>query len=166
MGRCGDCCLLIAQNWDKVQQYISELETGDKCDLEIRQALQDESHDCTQDGNVWVYVHVVEFCHEIVVLLKKIIIDFNLIPSHLNSKEDLLNVAANCYRRSLELETNERNINNLNRRIGNVYNEITSEYIDEIASELNLCFKKCLTFLTKFLFQKMSDFFDKISCCV
>jgi hypothetical protein len=47
----------------------------------------------------------------------------------------MLNAAANCYGRSLELETNEKNKNNLNRRIGNVYNEITSGYIDEIASK-------------------------------
>lgn len=52
------------------------------------------------------------------------------------SKEDMLNAAANCYGRSLDLETNEKNKNNLNRRIGNVYNEITSGYIDEIASKL------------------------------
>lgn len=48
----------------------------------------------------------------------------------------MLNKAAKCYGRSLELETNDKNRNNLNRRIGNVYNEITSGYIDEIASEL------------------------------
>ena len=47
----------------------------------------------------------------------------------------MLNAAANCYGRSLDLETNEKNKNNLNRRIGNVYNEITSGYIDEIASK-------------------------------
>jgi len=47
----------------------------------------------------------------------------------------MLNKAANCYRRSLELETNEKHKNNLNRRIGHVYNEITSGYIDEIASK-------------------------------
>lgn len=64
------------------------------------------------------------------------IIDFNLIPSYFESKEGMLNMAAKCYSRSLELETNDKNKNNLNRRIGNVYNEITSGYIDEIASKL------------------------------
>ena len=63
-------------------------------------------------------------------------IDFNLIPNHFESKENMLNMAANCYGRSLELETNDKNKNNLNRRIGNVYNEITSGYIEEIASKL------------------------------
>ncbi|VVC32394.1 Hypothetical protein CINCED_3A025206 [Cinara cedri] len=111
LGRCGDCCLLIAQNWDKAQQYINELENDEKYDLEIKEALHEESENGTQK-------------------------DFNLIPSHLNSKEDLLNAAANCYGRSLELETNDKNKNNLNRRIGNVYNEITSGYIDEIATAL------------------------------
>lgn len=59
-----------------------------------------------------------------------------MIPNRFESKEDMLNMAANCYGRSLELETNDKNKNNLNRRIGNVYNEITSGYIEEIASKL------------------------------
>lgn len=71
--------------------------------------------------------------------LFEIIIDFNLIPNYFESKEGMLNMAANCYSRSLELETNDKNKNNLNRRIGNVYNEITSGYIDEIASKLLYC---------------------------
>lgn len=71
--------------------------------------------------------------------LFEIAIDFYLIPSYFESKEGMLNMAANCYSRSLELETNDKNKNNLNRRIGNVYNEITSGYIDEIASKLLYC---------------------------
>lgn len=66
------------------------------------------------------------------------IIDFNLIPNHFESKENMLNMAANCYSRSLELETNDKHKNNLNRRIGNVYNEITSGYIEEIASKFSM----------------------------
>lgn len=51
LGRCGDCCLLIAQNWDKAQQYTDELETDETYDLEIREVLQSECVDCTQIGN-------------------------------------------------------------------------------------------------------------------
>jgi hypothetical protein len=61
-----------------------------------------------------------------------------LIPIKFESKEEMLNVAVNCYIRSLELEKNDKHKNNLNRRIGNVYNEITSGYICEIASKLIL----------------------------
>ncbi|KAL4111775.1 hypothetical protein QTP88_015664 [Uroleucon formosanum] len=111
LGRCGDCCLLIAQNWDKAQQYTDELKTDEIYDKEIREALLGEC-----DGRIQE--------------------DFNLIPQLFESKEDMLNAAANCYGRSLDLETNEKNKNNLNRRIGNVYNEITSGYIDEIATAL------------------------------
>jgi hypothetical protein len=51
LGRCGDCCLLIAQNWDNAQQFTNELETDEKYDLEIREALKDECDDYTQEGN-------------------------------------------------------------------------------------------------------------------
>lgn len=79
----------------------------------------------------------------ITVYLFDVFIDFNLIPTFFETKEGMLNMAENCYKRSLELETNDRNKNNLNRRIGNVYNEITSGYIEEIASK----FLYCCTFL-------------------
>lgn len=52
LGRCGDCCLLIAQNWDNAQQFTNELETDEKYDLEIREALKDECDYYTQEGNV------------------------------------------------------------------------------------------------------------------
>lgn len=62
----------------------------------------------------------------------------------------MLNAAANCYTCSLELEVNDKNKKNLYRRIGNVYNEITSAYINEIASEL-LCHKIKHIFLPYYL---------------
>jgi len=51
LGRCGDCCLLIAQNWDKAQQYTDELKTDENYDIEIREALQSECDCCTQEGS-------------------------------------------------------------------------------------------------------------------
>lgn len=51
LGRCGDCCLLIAQNWDKAQQYTNELETDEMYDLEIREMLQGKCGVYSQDGN-------------------------------------------------------------------------------------------------------------------
>lgn len=50
LGRCGDCCLLIAQNWNKAQQYTNELETDENYDLEIREALNYERDDYIQEG--------------------------------------------------------------------------------------------------------------------
>lgn len=128
LGRCGDCCLLISQNWNKAKQYTSELETDEDYDFGIREALRGESDIYKHDGSLMFLIRLYMYSF-------KKFIDFNLIPSHFNSKEDMLNAAANCYGRSLELETNDKNKNNLNRRIGNVYNEITSGYIDEIASK-------------------------------
>lgn len=55
LGRCGDCCLLIAQNWDKAIQYTIEIETDEEYDLEIRRALPDKCEDCTQEGCLFGY---------------------------------------------------------------------------------------------------------------
>jgi len=136
LGRCGDCCLLIAQNWDKAQQYTDELKTDTNYDKEIREALQGECDNCTQEGNFCLEIFAKFYNIKKCTYLFDNVIDFNLIPRLFESKEGMLNAAANCYGRSLDLETNEKNKNNLNRRIGNVYNEITSGYIEEIASNL------------------------------
>lgn len=137
LGRCGDCCLLIAQNWDKAQQYRDELQADTNYDIEIRETLQGEHNYCTQEGSFCLEIFDKLLCSIKCVYLI-ILLDFNLIPRLFESKEDMLNAAANCYGRSLDLETNEKNKENLNRRIGNVYNEITSGYIDEIACKLFL----------------------------
>lgn len=50
LGRCGDCSLLIAQNWMKAQLYTEEFETDEDYDLEIREALQNECDSCKQEG--------------------------------------------------------------------------------------------------------------------
>lgn len=52
LGRCGDCCLLIAQNWDKAQQYTNELESDEEYDCGVREALIGESNSRSLDGNL------------------------------------------------------------------------------------------------------------------
>ncbi|XP_050421584.1 erythroid differentiation-related factor 1 [Adelges cooleyi] len=111
LGRIGDCCLMIVQNWSKIIQYTQELGNDQDYDEGIRNALQSECNTYARD-------------------------DFDLIPNCFVSKENMLDAAAKCYNRSLEMETNEKNKNTLNRRIGNVYNEITYGYINEIANAL------------------------------
>lgn len=54
--RSGDCCLLIAQNWNKVKQYQIELETDDECDLKIMKSLSGKFDSCKQqEGSVYQY---------------------------------------------------------------------------------------------------------------
>uniref|UniRef100_A0A2S2PJZ7 Erythroid differentiation-related factor 1 n=1 Tax=Schizaphis graminum TaxID=13262 RepID=A0A2S2PJZ7_SCHGA len=102
-----DCCFYISQNWDKVQQYRIELDTDDKCDLKIRSSLLDKFDNSKLQ-------------------------DFNLIPRNIESKEGILNAAVNCYKRSLEYEIDQNEKNILNRQLGNIYNKLSTEYIDEI----------------------------------
>lgn len=51
--RSGDCCLLIAQNWDKVKQYKIELETDDEFDLKIMKSLSDKFDSYKKEGPVY-----------------------------------------------------------------------------------------------------------------
>lgn len=69
----------------------------------------------------------------------------------------MLYAAANCYGCSLELEADDKNKNNLNRRIGNVYNEITSEYTDEILSELNIFLRLLILWIIPSYIQSSSS---------
>lgn len=68
------------------------------------------------------------------ILSALFVVDFNLIPTKVESKEATLNAAFNCYKRALELETNEDSKRNLNGKLGNVNREIAERYIDEISS--------------------------------
>lgn len=52
LGRCGDCCLMIAQNWNKAEQYTNELKIDELYDSEIREVLQSECKACIQEGNI------------------------------------------------------------------------------------------------------------------
>lgn len=50
LDRCGNCCLLILKYWDKIEQYLSELETDEKYDFELKNALLNSSNR-TNKGN-------------------------------------------------------------------------------------------------------------------
>lgn len=66
------------------------------------------------------------------------LIDITLIPRHLSSKTNLLKSAEMCYKRSfdleLELPNNYKTV--WIKRLGNVYAEIISCYVEEISCEL------------------------------
>ncbi|XP_008180397.2 uncharacterized protein LOC103308570 [Acyrthosiphon pisum] len=142
---CGNCCLFIFKNWDKIEQYSSELETDEEYDFELRKALLNSSNRTNKD--------------------------LNLIPTSLNnSKESMLSTAEHCYSRALTLKTNTDDKNNLSKQIGYVYNENIKIYIEEIImaisnniplSPLKLKWfaKKSKTFcsLGSNIFQKVDD---------
>ncbi|XP_008180391.1 erythroid differentiation-related factor 1-like [Acyrthosiphon pisum] len=142
---CGNCCLFIFKNWDKIEQYSSELETDEEYDFELRKALLNSSNRTNKD--------------------------LNLIPTSLNnSKESMLSTAEHCYSRALTLKTNTDDKNNLSKQIGYVYNENIKIYIEEIIMaisnniplsplKLKRFAKKSKTFcsLGSNIFQKVDD---------
>jgi len=48
----------------------------------------------------------------------------------------MLNAAEHCYLRALAVESNIENKNNLNKQLGNVYNEYIILYTEEIFGKL------------------------------
>lgn len=66
--------------------------------------------------------------------------DLNIIPAKIiKSKESILSLAEHCYSRALLLTTDKKNI--LNKRMGFVYNEYTTFYMNEIISKLKFILK-------------------------
>jgi len=53
--------LLIAQNWDKAQQYTDEFKTDANYDIEIREALQSECDNCTQEGSFFFLKYLLKY---------------------------------------------------------------------------------------------------------
>eukprot|EP00102_Acyrthosiphon_pisum_P019007 XP_016656217.1 PREDICTED: uncharacterized protein LOC100569960 [Acyrthosiphon pisum] len=105
---CGNCFLSFVKFWDKIEQYMSELQADEFYDVEPRETLISNSKDCTNK-------------------------DLNLILTRLDkSIESALSVAEHCYLRALALEPNIEKKTILNRRIGIVYNEFTEFYMKEI----------------------------------
>ncbi|XP_026805826.1 erythroid differentiation-related factor 1-like [Rhopalosiphum maidis] len=141
---CGNCCMFILKYWDKLEQYMTELKTDEMYDFELRKALLNNSD------------HTYK--------------DLNLIPTILNnSKESMLNAAEHCYLRALALESNIENKNNLNKQLGNVYNEYIILYTEEIFVAitnnipLNPLKLKLFTKKSKQFFTLGSDIFKKIN---
>ncbi|KAE9522851.1 hypothetical protein AGLY_016748 [Aphis glycines] len=104
---CGNCFSSIVSSWDKIEQYISEIESDEMFDSELREMLLHNSSEHCINKNL------------------------NIIPAKIiKSKESILSLAEHCYSRALLLTTDKKNI--LNKRMGFVYNEYTTFYMNEI----------------------------------
>ncbi|XP_025208738.1 uncharacterized protein LOC112604083 [Melanaphis sacchari] len=133
----GDCFFYFINHWNDIEQYISEYETDEMYDFEIREMLLKNSKDFTNK-------------------------DLNRIPIKIKkSVEDMLKTAEYFYTRTLVLETNTEKIILLKKRIGSVYNELNIFYLNEMIRAVRTCTTETLKVKLKWL-KKKSEYFFKL----
>lgn len=137
--RIGDCYLKIALNWNKADQFAHELRTEEDFDLNVRNALDSECSckNCILEGNYFTFGFYLKFSsHEVRIHLCYDIVEYKLIPNPCKSKEDMLKAAEYCFLHSLDLQTIEVNIDKLNQRLSQVYNEYMHIFGNRILGKL------------------------------
>jgi len=63
---CGNCFLSILNCWDKIEQYMNELETDEVYDIELRKTLINNSKDYTNKGYQIIF-NVSNYSHNIIL---------------------------------------------------------------------------------------------------
>ncbi|XP_032675397.1 erythroid differentiation-related factor 1 [Odontomachus brunneus] len=98
LGRAGDCCFMVVQDWANVEKHRKDYETKDETEEKIIEELY-RMEDL--DMNV-----------------------AELLPTRLESLESTLISSHKCYNKALSLEPIDMDKNNLLRRLGNIHNEL------------------------------------------
>lgn len=103
LGRAGDCCFMLVQDWPKIDSHRRDLVSNTGVDAEIEHEM---FRDCPDLDSV----------------------ELSLLPEKLESMEQMLKTGLACYKRGLELSPE---LVNFNRRIGNVHNELGCLYMSQ-----------------------------------
>ena len=107
LGRAGDCCFMLVQDWPAVEEHRRDLVANTGVDAEIEHEM---FRDCPDmDG-----------------------VEVSLIPDKLDSMEQMLKSGLRCYERGLQLSPE---LVNFHRRIGNVHNELGVLYMSQAQCE-------------------------------
>ncbi|KDR07710.1 Erythroid differentiation-related factor 1 [Zootermopsis nevadensis] len=106
LGRAGDCCFMIVQGWAQVDTHREDYAQCTSLDRDI----------------------VVEIDKDMAVLgisLESRADDLlDVIPKTIDSIEQMLQTSCCCYQKALALEPHDQQKNNLQRRLGNIHNEL------------------------------------------
>jgi len=125
LGRAGDCCFMLVQNWSKVETHRQELASASEVDIEI------ESEILAVVGERYRSA------------------DLDLLPAKIDTFEQMLLASLHCYERAWQLDPQQ---DNLPRRIGNVHNELGVLYMHQAAGTSKLFYRfstsGCLIALT------------------
>lgn len=114
LGRAGDCCFMLVQDWPKIDSHRRDLVSNTGVDAEIEHEM---FRDCPDLDSI----------------------ELSLLPERLESMEQMLKTGLACYKRGLELSPE---LVNFNRRIGNVHNELGCLYMSQAQAKYDDTVKK------------------------
>uniref|UniRef100_A0A1B6CP20 Erythroid differentiation-related factor 1 n=1 Tax=Clastoptera arizonana TaxID=38151 RepID=A0A1B6CP20_9HEMI len=104
LGRAGDCCIQLVQNWDEVSIHRADLAimTPVEESLEAEMAKDIDESDYPPE------------CQ--------------LVPEFFSNNEQILHAGFNCYQQALKMDSTD----SFRRRIGNAHNELAAFYMNQI----------------------------------
>ncbi|XP_036151294.1 erythroid differentiation-related factor 1 isoform X2 [Monomorium pharaonis] len=108
LGRAGDCCFMIVQDWSNVDKHRKDYDTKTEMEEKIVEELF-SGEDLDMNGA-------------------------ELLPRNLESLESTLVSSYKCYEKALSLEPIDMDKNNLLRRLGNIHNELGVLYMNQAGS--------------------------------
>ncbi|EEZ97828.2 Erythroid differentiation-related factor 1-like Protein [Tribolium castaneum] len=140
LGRAGDCCIMMIQNWDKVDSYRQQFQNNSEEDLKLMEQLE-------KDEQLY-NIHIGESNMKCVFIYD------------IRTIEQILLKGVECYEVALKSSEND----SILRRLGNGLNEVASFYLNKAKSAktsdltVEMC-KKAEPYLTRGLivFEKVKD---------
>jgi len=116
LGRAGDCCFMIVQDWDQVDMHREVYAhcTSVHCDIMVGVVKDMATLGTSVEGAAGDKVDVI--------------------PDAVRSIEQMLQASCSCYTTALSLETHDQQKNNLQRRLGNIHNELGVLYMNLAAA--------------------------------
>lgn len=116
LGRAGDCCFMIVQNWTQVDTH-----------------REDYAHFTTLDCDIMMEVE-----KDVAILGVSLegtsSNQQDVIPETVDSMEQMLQASCCCYQKALALESHDQQKSNLQRRLGNIHNELGVLYMNLAAA--------------------------------
>ncbi|XP_069671466.1 erythroid differentiation-related factor 1 [Periplaneta americana] len=110
LGRAGDCCFKIVQNWAQVDVHREDYAI---CSNEDCAVMEEVDKDLAA------------------LDVKK---GLDVVPSSIESMEQMMQASCACYQEALALEVEEVEKSNLQRRLGNIHNELGVLYMHQAAA--------------------------------
>ncbi|EZA54471.1 Erythroid differentiation-related factor [Ooceraea biroi] len=110
LGRAGDCCFMIVQDWCNVKKHRKDYEIrNEMAEKIVEEVYNMDLQDLDMNGA-------------------------ELLPKGLESLEFTMICSYKCYEKALSLESMDIDRNNLLRRLGNIHNELGVFYMNQAGS--------------------------------
>ena len=135
LGRAGDCCFQIGHRWDQVDEHRADFSVVESFDAKMKAVMSEE--ETTNYKGEYHRLNTLSWAEKIIFsfVLSVYILELDLVPSEITTLDSILNHSWMCYSKALELENREAEKNNLQRRLGNICNELGSLYMKQARGE-------------------------------